>query len=205
MPRHCSALPCRGHYSANSPPLCDVVRRGQQPPRGTVRPTPEKGRRNPRRDDAQLLYARTGRRRDVRPVGAVTSVALGPVRPSPSSRFHPGHCITIPDTMEHAATGHRHAIHSVTYGLPSTAPSSRPAGGGLTSTLYATTLEAVHVWAQDAPRRPARSGIRRTTVYSMALHAMPLHVGKILWHARKLLPPWPIKGGVVPQPRGDDG
>jgi hypothetical protein len=89
-----------------SPPLCDVVRRGHQLPCGTVPPTPvrqhrtlEKGRRNPRRDDAQLLCARTGRRRDVRPVGAVTSVAIGPVRPPPSPRHHPGHCITIPDAV----------------------------------------------------------------------------------------------------------
>jgi hypothetical protein len=36
----------------------------------------------------------------------------------------------------------------------------------------------------------------------MALHAMPLHVGKIVWHACKLLPPWPIQGGEVLQPRG---
>jgi hypothetical protein len=49
-----------------SPPLCNVVRRGQQQPRGTVPPTPvrptrrtlEKGRRNPRREDEQLRHAR---------------------------------------------------------------------------------------------------------------------------------------------------
>jgi hypothetical protein len=34
------------------------------------------------------------------PVGAVTSVAIGPVRPSPPSRRHLGHCITIPDAVE---------------------------------------------------------------------------------------------------------
>jgi hypothetical protein len=172
MPRHCSA---------DSPPLCDAVRHGQQPPRGTVPPTPvrpvhhtlEKGWQNPRRDDVQLLYARTGRRRDVRPVGAVTSVAIGPVRPSPSPRCHPGHCITIPDAMEHAATGHHHASHCASYGLPSTTPSSQPAGGGLTSALYATTLEVVPVRARDAPWRPARSGIRRDNrlLHDTAFHA----------------------------------
>jgi hypothetical protein len=70
-----------------SPPLCDAMQRGQQPPRGTMPPTPvrpvhrtvEKGRRNPRGDDAQLLRARTGRRCDVRMVGAVTFVAISPV------------------------------------------------------------------------------------------------------------------------------
>jgi hypothetical protein len=65
------------------------------------RTTPsKKGRRNPQREDARLLLARTGRRRDVRPVGAVTSVAISPVRPSPPPRRHPGHCITIPDAVE---------------------------------------------------------------------------------------------------------
>jgi hypothetical protein len=96
-----------------SPPLCDAMRHGQQPPRGTVPPTPvrpahctlEKGRQNPRRDDARLLHARTGRRRDVRPVGAVTSIANSPVRPSPPPRRHPDHCITIPDTMEACGDG----------------------------------------------------------------------------------------------------
>jgi hypothetical protein len=84
------------------------VRHGQQQPRGTVPPTPvrpahhalERGRQNPRREDARLLHARTRRRRDVMTVGAVTSIAIGPVRPSPPSRRHPGHCITIPDAVE---------------------------------------------------------------------------------------------------------
>jgi hypothetical protein len=104
MPRHCSD---------DSPPLCDTVRYGQQPPCGTVPPTLvrpthhplEKGRRNPRREDARLLLARTGRCRDVRIVGAVTSVAISPVRPSPPPRRHPGHCITIPDAVEACGDG----------------------------------------------------------------------------------------------------
>jgi hypothetical protein len=103
MPRHCSA---------DSPPLCDTVRHGQQPPRGTVPPTHvrpahhtlKKGRRNPRREDARLLApARDGR--DVKPVGAVTSVAISPVRPSPPPRRHPSHCITILDAVEACGDG----------------------------------------------------------------------------------------------------
>jgi hypothetical protein len=90
-----------------SPPLCNAVRRGQQQPRGTVPPTPvrptrhtlEEGRRSPRREDEQLLRARTGLRRDVKLVGAVTSVAIGPVRPSPPSRRHPDHCTNILDAV----------------------------------------------------------------------------------------------------------
>jgi hypothetical protein len=36
----------------------------------------------------------------------------------------------------------------------------------------------------------------------MTLYTMPLHVDEIVWHACKLSPPWPIKGGAVPQPQG---
>jgi hypothetical protein len=100
----------RRHCSANSSgkTIPTAVRHGQQQPRGTVPPTPvrltcrtlEKGRRSPRREDERLLHARPGLRRDVRPVGVVTSVAIGPVRPYPPSRRHPGHCIKIPDTVE---------------------------------------------------------------------------------------------------------
>jgi hypothetical protein len=90
-----------------SPPLCSAVWRGQQQPRGTVPPTPvrpmhrtlKQGRRSPRWEDEQLLCARTGLRRDVKPVGAVTTVAIGPVRRSPPSRRHPGHCTNIPDVV----------------------------------------------------------------------------------------------------------
>jgi hypothetical protein len=89
------------------PPLCDVVRHGQKQPRGTVPPTPvrpmrrtlEKGWQSPRREDGRLLHARIGLCRDVGPAGPVTSVAIGPVRPSPPSptpsralHHHPQHC-----------------------------------------------------------------------------------------------------------------
>jgi hypothetical protein len=104
MPRHCST---------DSPPLCGAVRHGQQPPRGTVPPTLvwpahhplEKGRRNPRREDARLLLAHAGRRHDAPSVGTVTSVAISPVRPSPPPRRHPSHCITIPDALEACGDG----------------------------------------------------------------------------------------------------
>jgi hypothetical protein len=93
---------------ARPSPLCDAVRHGQQQPHGTVPPSPvrpthrtlEKGWRSPRREDGRLLHTHTGQRRDVRPVGAVASIAIGPVRPSPPSRHHPGHYTNIPDAME---------------------------------------------------------------------------------------------------------
>jgi hypothetical protein len=42
----------------------------------------------------------------------------------------------------------------------------------------------------------------KTTVYSVALYAMPSHVARTVRHAYKLLPPCPIKGEAVPQPQG---
>jgi hypothetical protein len=145
-------------------PLCDAVWRGQQPPRGTVPHTParqahctlKKGRRNPRRDNAQLLCVRTGRRRDVRPVGEVTSIAISPMRPPPSPRRHPDHCMTIPDAMEHAATGHLHDSHCASYGLMLVAPSNPHADDPRTSNLYATPskpLLEMHRTRHDAPTR----------------------------------------------------
>jgi hypothetical protein len=81
---------------------------------------------------------------------------------------HPCHCNTTPDIvttsptlLKRARTGRRHAHHCASYGLPLTAPSSRPAGGGRTANLYATTLEAAPVWPQDSPRHPNRSEIRQ--------------------------------------------
>jgi hypothetical protein len=145
-----------------SPPLCDAVRRGQQLSHGTVPPTLvrptrrtlEKGRQIPQRGDERLLHARTGLRRDVRPVG-------GHLR-----RHRP--CATIPATAspsptlwERAATGRRHAGYCASYGLTSTAPSSPHAGGHWTGDLHVATLEAAPGRAQDAPWRPARSKIHQ--------------------------------------------
>jgi hypothetical protein len=181
-------------------------------PRGTVPPIParpahrtlEKGRQNPRREDARLLHARTGRRRDVRSVGAVTSIAIGPVRPSPPSRRHPSHFITIPDAVAACddrtpprqplcltASCQQHprvltwtALERAT----STPPPSKP-------------LLNAHRTCHDAPPEVR---FARTTVYFVALHAMPPHLARTVRHACKLLPPWPLKGEAVPQPQGDN-
>jgi hypothetical protein len=88
--------------------------------------------------------------------------------PSPALCGHPRHYNATPGTtapspplLRRTGTGHRHARHCASYDLPSTAPSSRPAGRGRTSTLYATTLEAAPVRAQNSPRRPNRNMIRQ--------------------------------------------
>jgi hypothetical protein len=122
---------------------------------------------------------------------------------------HPRHRDAIPATAppcltlwKHAAMGHRHASHCASYGLLSTAPSSQPAGSGRTRTLYATTLEAAPVRAQNSPRHPNRSEIHQD---NRLLHGTVCHAStrsEIVRHACKLPPPWTIKGGAVPRPRG---
>jgi hypothetical protein len=194
-------------FYPSTPPLCDPVRRGQQPSRGIVPPTPirpahltlEKGRRNPQRDDARLLCPRTGRRRDVRPVGAVTFVAVSPVRPSWPLHHHTRRCGSMrrrdtatPATVPCTASCQRHPrilTRTALERATSTPPPSKP-------------LLETHRTRHDAP---PEAGFARTTVYSVALYAMPPHVARTVWHACNLLPPWAIKGGVVPWPQGDDG
>jgi hypothetical protein len=118
---------------------------------------------------------------------------------------HPRHCSTTPGTattsptlLERTEMGRRHARHCASYGAPLTAPSSRPAGGGRTASLYATTLEVAPVRAHDTPRRPNRSQIRQDgrQLRGTARHASPHR--RIVWHACKFLSPWPIKGRAIP-------
>jgi hypothetical protein len=123
-----------------------------------MRNTLEGGRRSPRRGDGCMFRARPRPRRDV---GPVSSVAIGPMRPSPPSRRHPGHCSTIPDAVGARATRRRHACCCTPYGPPSAAPSSQRTGDDRTEDSYAATLEAAPGQTQGTPRRPARGKIRQ--------------------------------------------
>jgi hypothetical protein len=155
-------------------------------------PRPKKGWRNPRRDNAQLFCTRAGWRRDVRPVGAVTTAAIGPVRPSRPLHHHARRCGTCGD------------------GTPPRQPPCLvwpPVNGTLESPRGRPSNEQPQRHPPSKPflyghrtRRdtPPEAGFSRTIVYSVALYVMPLHVGGIVWHTCKLLPPWPIKGGAVP-------
>jgi hypothetical protein len=157
MPRHCSArspseaipavVPHCAAWSATTPWHCTTHSRTASAPHPRKRTAePSKGG-----GGGRLLHARTGLCRDVRLVGAVTSVAIGPVRPSPPPRRHPGHCIPVPDAVE--AYGDRTPpLQPLCLVRPtSTAPSSLHVDGPRTDNLYAATLEAAHGRAQDAP------------------------------------------------------
>jgi hypothetical protein len=146
-----------------SPPLCDAVRHGRCQSRDTVPPTLvrltrralERGRRNPRRGDERLFHACPGLRRDVRPAGPVTSVAVGPVRPSSPSNTIPGTASPSPTLWGYGTTRHRHASCCAPYGLPSAAPSSRHTDDDSTEDFNTATLEAAPGQTQGMPRRSA--------------------------------------------------
>jgi hypothetical protein len=122
-----------------SPPLCDAVQRGQQPPRGTIPPTPVRPALRALKKDGGTLEGITHNYSAPERDGAVTSGQWERSPPPPSALCgHPGHCTTMPDAVEHAATGHRHASHRALYGLLSTAPSNPHADGPRTSNLNAT-------------------------------------------------------------------
>jgi hypothetical protein len=102
--RHCSTNPpCAailstvqelcGKAGVNSVTLCRPL-----PYSLHVAPV-ERGRRNPRNRYRRLPYACAGQCCDIRPVERVSSVTFGPVQPSPSLCYHPGHCSTIPGAV----------------------------------------------------------------------------------------------------------
>jgi hypothetical protein len=121
---------------------------------------------------------------------------------------HPRHCRTTPDTVAtcQRCWDVRGQGIATTATMPRTSPRQRhprtdPPRRQSTN-HYAAALEAAPVWAQDAPRRFNRSGIRQD---GCQLHSTVLHTStrrETVRHACKLLPPWHIKGGAAPQLRG---
>jgi hypothetical protein len=120
-----------------------------------------------------------GQHRDVGPAGPVTSIAIGPVRPSPPSpapsralHHHPQHC---------GGTGRQDAA---------TPAAVRPVAchePHLRVHVRATTKQAIPT---TPPSKPLLDGFRarhdaqpdaifaRTAVYSTTLYTMPMHVDK---------------------------
>jgi hypothetical protein len=100
-PCHCTGL-CN-KASVNFVTLCHPLPYG-------LRTAPlETRRRNPREGYGRLPRARTGRRRDVRPVERVSSVTVNLVRPSPPLCHHPEHCSAIPGAV--GTQGNRTSPH----------------------------------------------------------------------------------------------
>jgi hypothetical protein len=143
---------------------------------------------------------------------AVTSGRRDRSSPSLSALCgHPRHCRTTPDTV---ATSQRcwdvrGQDIATTATVPRTGPRQRHPRTGpprrQSTNCYTAALEAAPVRAQDAPRRLNRSGIRQDgrQLCSTVRHTSTRR--EIVRHACKLLPPWPIKGGAAPQPRGEGG
>jgi hypothetical protein len=124
---------------------------------------------------------------------------------------HPRHCSATPGTvttspmlLECTGTRRRHDRHCVAYGPPvdgtlelarGRRPGSRPLH------RYPRSRSCLGTGRATTPRldeiRQDGRQLRRT-----ARHASTRR--RIVRHACKLLPPWPIKGGAAPLPRGRD-
>jgi hypothetical protein len=121
---------------------------------------------------------------------------------------HPRHCRTTPDTVETSQRCWDVRGQDITTmaTVPRTDPHQRHPQTGpprrQSTNRYTAALEAAPVRAQDAPRRLNRSGIRQDgrQLRSIVRHTSTCR--EIVRRACKLLPPWPIKGGAAPQPRG---
>jgi hypothetical protein len=112
----------------------------------------------------------------------------------------PGTVATSSTLLESTGTGRRHERQCAAYGPPVDGTLEPARGSDQTTNHYAATLKAAPVRAQDAPRRPDWSKIRQD---GRQLHGTAHHAStRIVRHACKLLPPWPIKVGSAPQPRG---
>jgi hypothetical protein len=131
-----------------------------------------------------------GQHRDVRPAGPVTSVTIGPVRPSPPSQHHPGHCIPISYTVgrrgdkmppRRLLCALRPPISRTLEPMYRQRPNERPRHPPPSKTLL-DRYRARH----DAP---LDARFARTTVYSTALYIIPPHVDNTVQHTCKLPPP----------------
>jgi hypothetical protein len=117
-------------------------------------PLPYGRRAAPSKEDGGALEGKTNDDSTPAQDYVVTSGWRDRSPPSPSvlcdhprgPQHHPGHCITIPNTVGDRATRRRHAGCCAPRGLPSAAPSSLCTGNDQTGDPYNTTLEA-------APRR----------------------------------------------------
>jgi hypothetical protein len=210
MPRHCSAnsrgaaIPATVRrcvaWSATTPWHCATHSRtvgAPHPREGTAEPS--KGRRTTMPCPCRYNAVTPGRRDRSPP--SPSALCDYPRHP----KCHPGHCITIPDTVEACSEGTppRQLLYPRT---ASCQQHPRVLTQAVAEQEIATlppskSLLGVHRMRHDTP---PEARFARTAIYSTTLYSMPLHVGEIVRHACKLPPPWPIKGGQTPS-HWDDG
>jgi hypothetical protein len=175
--------------------LCDAVQHGR---------ALERGRRSPRRgtDVYSMLtqdYAVMSGQRDWSPPSL--SILCGqPRRPNTIL----GTALPSPTLWGYVATRRRHASYCAPYGLPSATPSRQCTDDESMETPTPPPLKPLlggHRARHDAS---TEARFARTTVHCVVLCTIPPHVARTVWHTCKLPPPWPIKGGAVPWPQGDE-
>jgi hypothetical protein len=143
-----------------------------------------------------LFHARPGQRRDIKPARRVSSVTIGPVRPSRALQRHP---LTL---WEYGAIRRHHASCCAPYGFPSTPPSSQCTDDNQTGSSHTATLKAATGWIQGRPRRPTSSKILQD---GRLLYKTVRHTATCNYNSVARLPaasPWPIKGGGSPPAAG---
>jgi hypothetical protein len=152
-------------------------------------PHPQKRTAEPSKGDGCMFRARTGPCRDV---GRVPTVTISPVQPSQPLHRHPRRCrsarrrdIATPTAVPRTASRQRHPRISTRAATKRATPTPPPSKSLLDG------YRAHH----DVP---PEARFARTAIYSTMLYAIPPHVDKTVWHACKLPPPWPIKGGAIP-------
>jgi hypothetical protein len=149
-----------------------------------VRPahrTLERGRQSPRKGDGHLFHIRLGQRRDVKPARRVSSITIGPLRPSRALQRHPRRCgstgrqdATTPAVVCPTASRQPHPranVRTTTKWEAPTPPPWKPLLDGYTA-CHDALQAARFSW---------------TAVYPAILCVMPLHVIRIVRHVCKLL------------------
>jgi hypothetical protein len=185
--RHCAVRPvsapshCATHSRIDQAPR--PWKRTAEPSKGGQMSVPLSPRTTPwrRTSGARLLCHH-------RSYAAIPAIA----RPSRALQCHPRRCgstgrqdAAMLAVVRPTASRQLHpriSVRTTTKREISTPPPSKPLLG-----IYRARHDA-----------PSKARFARTAVHSVALSAMPSHVARTVWHACKLPPPWPIKGGAVP-------
>jgi hypothetical protein len=124
---------------------------------------------------------------------------------------HPRHCSTTLDTV---VTSRRrwdargqdvaNSDHCAAYGPPSIAPSNQPTTAASQPTATPPPSKPLLYEHRTHHDASTGAGFARTRQDDRQLHNTARHTStrrETVRHACKLLSPWPIKGGAVPQPR----